>query len=61
MLVSTSLGKDFFQMKIGDTFLIFAPNIDCGYSLEPPHNSGSNDYLFFFFFKLFFFFLIQNN
>ena len=28
--------NDYFQMKICDVFLIFAQNIDCGYSLEPP-------------------------
>ena len=26
-----------FQMKSCDNFLIFAQNIDCGYTLEPPH------------------------
>ena len=26
-------------------FLIFAQNIDCGYSLEPPRRGGSNEYL----------------
>ena len=25
-------------------FLIFAQNIDCGYTLEPPRRSGSNEY-----------------
>ena len=25
-----------FQLKIFDSFLIFAPNIDCGYTLEQP-------------------------
>ena len=25
-------------------FLISARNIDCGYSLEPPHRGGSNEY-----------------
>ena len=25
-------------------FLIFAQNIDCGYTLEPPHRCGSNEY-----------------
>ena len=25
-----------FQMKIFNIFLIFARNIDCGYTLEPP-------------------------
>ena len=28
--------NDNFQMKNGDIFLIFALNIDCGYTLEPP-------------------------
>ena len=27
-----------------DIFLIFAPNIDCGYKLEPPRRGGSNEY-----------------
>ena len=25
-------------------FLISAQNIDCGYSLKPPHRGGSNEY-----------------
>ena len=28
--------NDNFQMKIFNIFLIFAQNIDCGYTLEPP-------------------------
>ena len=28
--------NDNFQMKNSDVFLIFAQNIDCGYTLEPP-------------------------
>ena len=28
--------NDNFQMKFFDFFLIFAQNIDCGYTLEPP-------------------------
>ena len=43
--------KDFFsckKMKISseknDIFLIFAQNIDCGYTLEPPRRGGSNEY-----------------
>ena len=28
--------NDKFQMKNCDIFLIFAQNIDCGYTLEPP-------------------------
>ena len=27
-----------------DTFLIFAQNIDCGYTLEPRRRGGSNEY-----------------
>ena len=33
-----------FQLKNVDIFLIFAQNIDCGYSLEPPRRGGSNEY-----------------
>ena len=29
--------NDYFQMKNCDIFLIFARNIDRGYTLEPPH------------------------
>ena len=36
--------NDDFQMKIFDIFLIFAQNIDCGYTLEPPQRGGSNEY-----------------
>ena len=32
------------QKKIFDIFLIFAQNIDCGYTLEPPRRGGSNEY-----------------
>ena len=35
---------DTFQRKIFDMFLIFAQNIDCGYTLEPPRRGGSNEY-----------------
>ena len=31
---------DFFL----NIFLIFAQNIDCGYTLEPPRRGGSNEY-----------------
>ena len=34
-----------FQGKSFDIFLIFAQNIDCGYTLEPPRRGGSNEYL----------------
>ena len=33
-----------FQKKIFDIFLIFARNIDCGNTLEPPRRGGSNEY-----------------
>ena len=33
-----------FQRKKSDIFHISAQNIDCGYSLEPPWRSGSNEY-----------------
>ena len=32
------------QIKKCDCFLIFAQNIDRGYTLEPPHRGGSNEY-----------------
>ena len=32
------------QLKKFDIFLIFAQNIDCGYTLEPPRPGGSNEY-----------------
>ena len=31
-------------MKNSGSFHISAQNIDCGYSLEPPHRGGSNEY-----------------
>ena len=40
----------FYIAKLGYTgvdiifFLISAQNIDCGYSLEPPHRGSSNEY-----------------
>ena len=33
-----------FQIKNSDIFYISAQNIDCVYSLEPPHWGGSNEY-----------------
>ena len=33
-----------FNLKIFVIFLIFAQNIDCGYTLEPPRRGGSNEY-----------------
>ena len=31
-------------MNFFDIFLIYAQNIDCGNTLEPPHWGGSNEY-----------------
>ena len=36
--------KGIFSNKKSDIFHIPAQNIDCGYSLEPPHRGGSNEY-----------------
>ena len=33
-----------FQQKIFDIFLIFAKNIECGYTRKPPHRGGSKVY-----------------
>ena len=33
-----------FRRKKFDFFLIFAQNVDCGYTLEPPRRGGSNEY-----------------
>ena len=33
-----------FIGKKKDIFLIFAQNIDCGHTLEPPRRGGSNEY-----------------
>ena len=33
-----------FQKKLFEIFLIFAQNIDCWYTLEPPQRGGSNEY-----------------
>ena len=33
-----------FQLKNFDIFLIFAQNIDCGYSLDLSHRGSSNEY-----------------
>ena len=33
-----------FQLLIFDIFLIFAQNIDCRFTLEPPRQGGSNEY-----------------
>ena len=46
-----AINRDFFSFKIAnfqlknfDIFLIFAKNIDCGYTLELPRRGGSNEY-----------------
>ena len=36
--------NDNFQMIFFYIFLIFAQNINCGYTLEPPQRGGSNEY-----------------
>ena len=33
-----------FQQSNFDILLIFAQNLDCGYTLEPPRRGGSNEY-----------------
>ena len=33
-----------FTGKKKDIFLVFAQDIDCGYTLEPPRRGGSNEY-----------------
>ena len=45
----TLLNPHFYIVKLGFTgvyiiFLISGQNIDCGYSLEPPRQGGSNEY-----------------
>ena len=37
--VKIEISLDFLNI-----FLIFAQNIDCGYTLEPPRRGGSNEY-----------------
>ena len=38
------LKNENFQTELIYNFLIFAQNIDCWYSLEPPRRGGSNEY-----------------
>ena len=43
------LKPHFYIVKLGFTgvyiiFFISAQKLDCGYSLEPPHRGGSNEY-----------------
>ena len=40
----TTKKKENFRIKILIFFYISAQNIDCGYSLEPPRQGGSNEY-----------------
>ena len=47
--ILTPLKPHFYIVKLWFTgvyiiFLISDQNIDCGYSLEPPHRGGSNEY-----------------
>ena len=39
-----SVKIEIFQLKNFDIFLIFAQNLNCGYTLEPPRRGGSNEY-----------------
>ena len=39
-----ALKIEHFQLNKFDIFLIFAQNIDCGYTSEPPRRDGSNEY-----------------
>ena len=46
---SDPLKPQFYIVKLGFTgvyviFLILLKNMDCGYSLEPPRQGGSNEY-----------------
>ena len=48
-IILTHLNPHFYIVKLGFIgvyiiFLISAQNIDCGYSLEPPWQGGSNEY-----------------
>ena len=51
------LKSHFYVVKLGFTrvyiifFLFLLKSIDCGYSLEPPHRGGSNEYPQSMFFK----------
>ena len=36
--------NDNFQLNKFESFLIFAQNIDYGYTIEPPRLGGSNEY-----------------
>ena len=40
----TTKKNEIFQTKNSDIFHISVQNIDCGYSLEPPHQGSSNKY-----------------
>ena len=42
--ILTTKKNESFQMKNSKILHISAQNIDCGYSLEPPHQGGSNEY-----------------
>ena len=40
----TAILKRFSNEKFRYSFFIFAQNINCGYTLEPPQWGGSNEY-----------------
>ena len=41
---SVKKNENFQQKNFDIFFFIFAQNIDCGYTLEPPRRGGSNEY-----------------
>ena len=43
-IFSAAVKIENFIRKNVDIFLIFAQNIDCWNTLEPPHRGGSNEY-----------------
>ena len=46
-ILAHAIYRDFFSVVKNenlDFFLFLLQNIDCGYSLEPPHRGGSNEY-----------------
>ena len=40
----TAIIKFLLPAEFFNVFLIFAQNINCGHTLEPPHWGGSNEY-----------------
>ena len=42
--ILTPKKQKILELKNSDIFHISAQNIDCGYSLDPPRQGGSNEY-----------------